>query len=152
MRLRNHAARALAVLSVATAGFLATGAPASAATTEFGQTQTLANGALVCGGNLRAWATTDPGWRNNAILNVQALPLNGFGSSASFAPVCDVGVNVHWRNLNTGQQGDWPFVLVAGMYGSILYSEFKDVGIGRIVVDITTSMPHIPGHGEFNNP
>ena len=61
-------------------------------------------------------------------------------------------MNVHWRNLNTGHQGDWPFVLVAGMYGSILYSEFKDVGIGRIVVDVTTSMPHIAGHGEFNNP
>ena len=82
MRLRTHAVRALAVLSVATAGFLAAGAPASAATTEFSQTQTLANGALICGGNIRAWANTDPGWGNNAILNIQALPLNGFGSSA----------------------------------------------------------------------
>ncbi len=124
---------------------------ASAAITEFSQTQTLANGALVCGGNIRAWGETNSNWPDKAILNMQATPMVGVGGtgSSAFAPVCNVFTTLTWRNLDTGATGQMTQNVVAGMYGSILYALYQPTGRGRIVVDVTTNMPNIPGHGEF---
>ncbi|MBD0324003.1 MAG: hypothetical protein ICV72_11550, partial [Aldersonia sp.] len=131
---------------------LAGGAPATAANYEFGQVQTLANGAVFCGGNIRTWATTSPDWPGRAIINVQSLPMGGYGGGSSVTPVCNVPVKVAWRNVNSGRTGAYDLVVVAGIYGSLQYALFQDTGPGRVVADVTTGAWHIPARGEFDVP
>lgn len=150
---RTSILRGLTMLIVVVAGLFGAIAPANAAptfTTELGQVQTLANGALVCGGSLRVWASTNPDWGDQAILNVQSGPMTGYAGGSSLTPVCSVGVKVAWRNVSTGRTGEWNFILVAGVYGSIQYALFQPTGRGHVVTDTTTSSLHLPGHGEFN--
>ncbi|TSE02224.1 hypothetical protein FOS14_01015 [Skermania sp. ID1734] len=144
-------ARAAAIGSAALIP-LAAAPGAGATTTDFTQTQTLANGALICGGNIRVWATTSPDWPDKAILNMQSGPLIGFGGPYPFAPVCNVPVNVDWRNLDTGATGRWSVNVVAGMYGSIQYALYQPTGTGHITATVTTGSLNIPGHGDFTVP
>ncbi len=152
MSISRLIARAGTLVCVAVAAQFGLSATASAAITEFSQTQTLANGALVCGGNIRAWGETNPDWPDKAILNMQATPMIGFAGISSLTPVCNVFTTLTWRNLDTGATGKMTQNVVAGMYGSIQYALYQPTGRGRIVVDVTTNMPNIPGHGEFTVP
>lgn len=146
-------ARAGALVCVAAAAQFGLSAPASAAITEFTQTQTLANGALVCGGNIRAWAETNPSWPDKAILNMQALQMIGVGGGGSaLTPVCNVFTTISWRNLDTGATGQMSQNVVAGIYGSILYALYQPTGRGRITATVTTNMPSIAGRGDFTVP
>ena len=83
---------ALGSLGVATA--IASGATASAQTVEFPQTPSLFYGGL-CGSNIRTWADTSPDSPGRAVINVQALPIQGMGSGPyPFAPLCNVDTTV----------------------------------------------------------
>ncbi len=125
------------------------GAPAQAAITEFTPTQTLYFGATVCGGNLRAWAETNPDWPGRAILHLQATQAVGIDGISSFAPVCNVSAGISWRNLDTGAAGTWPVHVVAGFYGSIEYALFQETGPGRVSATVSTGAWHLQGRGEF---
>lgn len=128
-------------------------APAEAAVIEFPQVPSFYHDAMLCGGNLRSWAETDPRWPGRAILNVQALPVAGFDPGEySFAPMCETTATVAWRNMNTGVAGEYRVPVLAGFYGSEHYALFQDTGPGHIVVTVYTDMANIPSHSAFDVP
>ncbi|MFE2957289.1 hypothetical protein [Nocardia tengchongensis] len=128
-------------------------APAEAAVIEFPQVPSFYHDAMLCGGNLRSWAETDPRWPGRAILNVQALPVAGFDPGEySFAPTCETTATVAWRNMNTGAAGEYRVPVLAGFYGSEHYALFQDTGPGHIVVTVYTDMANIPSHSAFDVP
>ncbi|MEV5651434.1 hypothetical protein AB0L57_24560 [Nocardia sp. NPDC052254] len=125
-------------------------ASASAQTVEFPQTPSLFYGGL-CGGSIRTWADTSPDYPGRAVLNVQALPIQGVGSGQyPLAPLCNVDTTVAWRNVNTGAAGEYRLNVVSGIYGSILYANFQDTGAGHIEVTVTTNNLNVPAHGAFD--
>ncbi|MBF6243981.1 hypothetical protein IU471_10345 [Nocardia elegans] len=144
-------ARAAAVVA-ATVGAVTTiaSASASAQTVEFPQTPSVFYGGL-CGGNIRTWVDTSPGWPGRAVFNVQALAIQGVGPGQyPLAPLCNVDTTVAWRNTNTGAAGEYRLNVVSGIYGSILYAEFQNTGPGHIEVTVTTNNLNIPAHGAFD--
>ncbi|WP_280366882.1 hypothetical protein [Nocardia wallacei] len=142
------AAVVLGSLGAATA--IATSAPASAQTVEFPQTPSVFYGGF-CWGNIRTWVDTSPDYPGRAIVNVQALPVAGFGPGQyPLAPLCNVDTTVAWRNTTTGAAGEYRLNVVSGIYGSILYAQFQDTGAGRIEVTTTTSNFNIPSRGAFD--
>ncbi|WP_232236296.1 hypothetical protein [Nocardia sp. BMG51109] len=125
---------------------------ASAQTVEFPQTPSLFYGGL-CGGNIRTWADTSPDQPGRAIINIQALPIQGVGDGRyPFAPLCDVDTTVAWRNTTTGQAGEFRQNVVAGIYGSILYAQYQDTGPGHIEVTVSTANQNVPARGSFEVP
>ncbi len=144
-------ARAAAVVAGTVGAVTAIGsASASAQTVEFPQTPSVFYGGL-CGGNIRTWADTSPDYPGRAVLNVQALPIQGVGSGQyPFAPLCNVDTTVAWRNVNTGAAGEYRLNVVSGIYGSILYANFQDTGPGHIEVIVTTNNLNVPAHGAFD--
>ena len=133
-------------------GPLAVNGTANADITEFPQTQTLANGALICGGNIRTWATTDVNLPGRATISVRSLPMYGIAGLSSFAPLCNVATTVHWRNLDTGAAGQSTVGVLAGTYGSIEYMFEAPTGPGRVTVNVTTNNLSIPSQGVFQVP
>ncbi|MFF0491512.1 hypothetical protein ACWDSJ_32855 [Nocardia sp. NPDC003482] len=130
-------------------GTIALVAPAAAQTTEFPQTPSMYYGGF-CWGNIRTWADTSPDYPGRAVVNVQALPIQGVGPGQyPFAPLCNVETTVSWRNMNTGAAGEYRLNVVTGIYGSILYAMFQDTGPGHIEVIVTTNALHAPAHGSF---
>jgi hypothetical protein len=147
-------ARSAAILlgSLGAAAAIASSAVAGAQTVEFPQTPSLYYGGL-CGGNIRTWADTSPDYAGRAVINVQALPIQGIGpGSYPLAPLCNVDTTVAWRNLNTGAAGQYRVNVVAGIYGSILYAVYQNTGPGRIDVTVTTNNLSVPSHGSFDVP
>lgn len=147
-------ARSAAILlgSLGAAAAIASSAVAGAQTVEFPQTPSLYYGGL-CGGNIRTWADTSPDYAGRAVINVQALPIQGIGpGSYPLAPLCNVDTTVAWRNLNTGATGQYRVNVVAGIYGSILYAVYQNTGPGRIDVTVTTNNLSVPSHGSFDVP
>ncbi|WP_227985115.1 hypothetical protein [Nocardia spumae] len=144
-------ARVAAVVAGTVGAVTAIGsASASAQTVEFPQTPSLFYGGL-CGGNIRTWADTSSDYPGRAILNVQALPIQGVGPGQyPLAPLCNVDTTVAWRNVNTGAAGEYRLNVVSGIYGSILYATFQDTGPGHIEVTVTTNNLSIPAHGGFD--
>ncbi|AHH21340.1 hypothetical protein NONO_c65700 [Nocardia nova SH22a] len=125
-------------------------ASANAQTVEFPQTPSLFYGGL-CGGSIRTWADTSPDYPGRAVLNVQALPIQGVGPGQyPLAPLCNVDTTVAWRNVNTGAAGEYKLNVVSGIYGSILYASFQDTGAGHIEVTVTTNNLSVPAHGAFD--
>ncbi|WP_228818450.1 hypothetical protein [Nocardia transvalensis] len=146
----RKAAVVLGSLGAATA--IASSAVVSAQTVEFPQTPSLYYGGL-CWGNIRTWADTSPDFPGRAVLNVQALPIQGIGPGQyPLAPLCDVDTTVAWRNLNTGATGEYRLNVVAGIYGSILYAQFQDTGPGRIEATVSTSNLNAPARATFDVP
>ncbi|HLS76413.1 MAG TPA: hypothetical protein VK083_06450 [Nocardia sp.] len=153
---QTHSRRVAALLAATVAGTVAAvagpGAQAQADTVNFPQVPTLARGG-VCWTSVQTWADTGPDWPGRAVLNVRAEPVTGVGSSMyPFAPLCEVRATVAWRNLDTGAAGTFDNVVVTGIYGSILYSQFQDTGPGRVEVTVTTDAPSIPAKGLFTVP
>ncbi|WP_157108810.1 hypothetical protein [Aldersonia kunmingensis] len=158
--IRQPLLRAATVLFVLLAGLFGMTAPAQAAptrVTELGQVHTLAGGSLFCAGSVRVWATTNTDWGDRSILNAQALPMQGLatgsvGTSAgsSLGGPCVVGVRVGWRNVTTGQVGEWRFAVTSGPYGSMQYALFQPTGKGRIVTDVTTDQLNIPSFSAYD--
>ncbi len=144
-------ARVAAVVAGTVGAVTAIGsASASAQTVEFPQTPSLFYGGL-CGGSIRTWADTSPDYPGRAVLNVQALPIQGVGPGQyPLAPLCNVDTTVAWRNVNTGAAGEYRLNVVSGIYGSILYANFQDTGPGHIEVTVTTNNLNVPAHGAFD--
>ncbi|MEU6564941.1 hypothetical protein [Nocardia nova] len=144
-------ARAAAVVAGIVGAATAIGsASANAQTVEFPQTPSLFYGGL-CGASIRTWADTSPDYPGRAVLNVQALPIQGVGPGQyPFAPLCNVDTTVAWRNVNTGAAGEYKLNVVSGIYGSILYAAFQDTGAGHIEVTVTTNNLSVPAHGAFD--
>ncbi|GAM49879.1 hypothetical protein NSK11_contig00130-0017 [Nocardia seriolae] len=132
---------------------IVTAAPANAVTFEFPQVQSMYHDAMLCGGNIRSWADTDPKWPGRAIINVQALPVGGCDPGEySFAPMCETTATVAWRNTTTGAAGEYRVPILAGFYGSEHYALFQDTGPGHVVVNVFTDMPNIPAQSAFDVP
>ncbi|WP_040798219.1 hypothetical protein [Nocardia higoensis] len=150
---QTHFRRVAAVLAATAAAAVAgSGAQAQADTIAFPQVPTLARGGL-CWTSVQSWADTGPDWPGRAVLNVRAEPVAGVGSSMyPFAPLCEVRTTVAWRNLDTGATGVFDNIVVTGIYGSILYSQFQDTGPGRVEVTVTTDAPSVPAKGLFTVP
>ncbi|MBF6060690.1 hypothetical protein IU500_07850 [Nocardia terpenica] len=147
-------ARAIAVVlgSLGAAGAVASSTQASAQTVEFPQTPSVFYGGL-CWGNIRTWADTSPDYPGRAVLNVQALPIQGVGPGQyPLAPLCNVDTTVSWTNTTTGATGQYRLNVVSGIYGSILYALFQDTGPGHIEVVVTTNNLSLPAHGSFDVP
>ena len=144
-------ARVAAVVAGTVGAVTAIGsASASAQTGEFPQTPSLFYGGL-CGAGIRTWADTGPDYPGRAVLNVQALPIQGIGPGQyPFAPLCNVDTTVAWRNVNTGAAGEYRLNVVSGIYGSILYANLQDTGPGHIEVTVTTNNLSVPAHGAFD--
>jgi|GEM_PF-3463768 hypothetical protein len=131
---------------------VASSAAAGAQTVEFPQTTSLFYGGL-CGGNIRTWADTSPGYAGRAVINIQATPIQGLGPGQyPLAPLCNVDTTVAWRNRDTGAVGQWRTNVVAGIYGSILYALYQNTGPGTIDVTVTTNNLSLPTHGTFYVP
>lgn len=150
MRTPNRLRATILLGYLASASLLATGAPAQAQSFEFPQVPTTFQ-PTPCGGTIRTWAETSPTYPGRAIINVRANPIVGYGPGEySFAPLCENVTTVAWRNLNTGAAGEYRVTVVAGIYGSIQYSQFQDTGAGRIVTTIYTDGANIPQYGAFD--
>ena len=141
--------RAAAILAAVTLGIIT---PAKAETADFPQVPTLTYGGW-CWTNIRTWAQTRPDWPGRAIINIQALPVQGIGPGRHpFAPLCNVLTTVAWRNTITGAQGAYQTIVVTGIYGSLQYSVFQPTGPGHIEIDVTTNNASIPAHASFEVP
>ncbi|WP_036548509.1 hypothetical protein [Nocardia seriolae] len=153
MRMPTSLPAASLLLPLAGVPMIVTAAPANAVTFEFPQVQSMYHDAMLCGGNIRSWADTDPKWPGRAIINVQALPVGGCDPGEySFAPMCETTATVAWRNTTTGAAGEYRVPILAGFYGSEHYALFQDTGPGHVVVNVFTDMPNIPAQSAFDVP
>lgn len=153
MRMPTSLPAASLLLPLAGVPMIVTAAPANAVTFEFPQVQSMYHDAMLCGGNIRSWADTDPKWPGRAIINVQALPVGGFDPGEySFAPMCETTATVAWRNTTTGAVSEYRVPILAGFYGSEHYALFQDTGPGHVVVNVFTDMPNIPAQSAFDVP
>ncbi|WP_072804129.1 hypothetical protein [Rhodococcoides yunnanense] len=65
------------------------------------------------------------------------------------AQACSVSGTIEWRNLDTGESGSRQWA-VSGWDGpSAPTFASIEPGAGRVSLNITTTMPHIPGRGQF---
>ncbi|WP_067697745.1 hypothetical protein [Nocardia jejuensis] len=152
MRTPSRARTALLFGGLAAATTLTTAAPCSAQNFEFPQVPSMFRDGI-CGASIRTWAETSPEWPGRAIVNVKSLPIVGVGPGEwSFAPLCETGITVAWRNMNTGAVGEYRETVVSGIYGSIQYARFQDTGPGHIEVSIFTDTANIPQRGSFEVP
>lgn len=142
------------IVGVVLGGFTAAGAVAhaQAQTVEFPQVESLYYGGA-CFGGIRSWADTSPDYKGRAVMNIQALPIQGVGPGEfPLAPLCDVQTTVAWRNVDTGAAGEYRVNVVSGIYGSIQYSLFQDTGPGHIAVTVSTNNASIPVQGAIDVP